>query len=197
MTDAATQKSGSRPWTLTLNQTTPFNEGTGSNDAPYLNFRADIETSRGIKNRFVSVFNTQRFPTLIEDVRAAFASGTARVTLRFEYDQGETVKILGVGHVSFRKAANDVDTSSRTTDTVETPAQETTAETPSTGTTVAGDAVDDGTPTSAEAPEPTTVSEPAVATEAPVEGAAVVTEDPMQGVVVETRTKRKRRLKAA
>jgi hypothetical protein len=163
MTDT-TKTGGGRPWTLSVAATGEIKEGTGSNGAPYMNFRGDIETSKGVKSRSVSVFNTQRFPTLIEDVKAALATGPAKLTLRFDYDKGETVKILGVGHVSFRKPANDVATTDETPvdDQVETPVADTPA-----------------------------VEEPIV--DAPVVEEPVATGDPMDGVVVEIKKPRRRR----
>jgi hypothetical protein len=175
MTD--TKQSNGRPWTLMVGATTGFNEGMGSNEQPYLNFRADIETSRGVKNRFVSVFNTLRFPTLIDDVKQALAAGAAKLTVRFDYDKGETVKVLGVGYVDFRKSADGTPP----TDGAPTEAQsaELPLETP----------VADATPVEtvvAEEPAP----EPVV--ETPVEE-PVAQADPMEGVVVEMKKPRRRR----
>jgi len=175
MTD--TKQSNGRPWTLMVGATTPFNEGMGSNDQPYLNFRADIETSRGIKNRFVSVFNTLRFPTLIDDVKQALASGAAKLTVRFDYDKGETVKVLGVGYVDFRKSADGTPPTDgapagaqAAEPPVEAPVQEPPLETP-----VADDPV----------------------VETPVEEPVAVQADSMEGVVVEMKKPRRRRKAAA
>lgn len=176
MTDT-TQKSGGRPWTLMVTATTEFNEGLGSNSNPYLNFRADIATSKGTKNRFVSVFNTQRFPSLIADVKAALATGGAKLTLRFDYDQGETVKILGVGHVDFRRSAGDTPPTDSTP--VEQPVAELPLEMP----------VD-------EAPVIDTPTIETPATEVPAENPVeepIAQVDPMAGVVVEMKKQRRRR----
>lgn len=176
MTD--TKQSNGRPWTLMVGATTEFNEGMGSNDQPYLNFRADIETSRGVKNRFVSVFNTQRFPSLIADVKAALASGAAKLTVRFDYDKGETVKVLGVGYVDFRKSAGDTPPSDGTP--ADAQAAELPLETPVTETPAIVDPV---------------VEEPVAETPA-VDSPAqepVAQVDPMEGVVVEMKKPRRRR----
>jgi len=170
MTD--TKQSNGRPWTLMVGATTPFNEGMGSNDQPYLNFRADIETSRGVKNRFVSVFNTLRFPSLIDDVKQALVSGAAKLTVRFDYDKGETVKVLGVGYVDFRKSADGtppIDGAPAETQAVELPL-ESTVEEPVIDTPVA--------------------EEPVI--EAPVQE-PIAQADPMEGVVVEMKKPRRRR----
>lgn len=172
MTDTTKKSSGGRPWTLMVTTTTEFNEGLGSNGNPYLNFRADIETSRGVKNRFVSVFNTQRFPSLIADVKAALVSGGAKLTLRFNYDQGETVKILGVGYVDFRKSADGTPPTDATSS--EQPAAELPLETPT-----------DETPTI----EVPVADEPI---EAPADEPVAQT-NPMEGVVVEMKKPRRRR----
>jgi len=177
MTDTKTTNSG-RPWTLMVSATTEFNEGTGSTNNPYLNFRADIETSRGTKNRFVSVFNTQRFPNLIEDVKSALAGGAAKLTLRFDYDKGETVKILGVGYVDFRKSAETTPPTDHTP--VDAPVAELPLETPIAETPEIEEPA---------APEPV-LEEPTV--ETPVEE-PVAQADPMEGVVVEMKKPRRRR----
>lgn len=172
-----TKQSNGRPWTLTVGATTGFNEGMGSNDQPYLNFRADIETSRGVKNRFVSVFNTLRFPTLIDDVKQALASGATKLTLRFEYDKGETAKVLGVGYVDFRKSAGS------TPPTDGAPAEVQAAlplETPA----------EDAPPVETRAVEEPVAEEQAAEPRVEEPMAQV---DPMQGVIVEMKKPRRRR----
>ncbi len=181
MTDTSKKSSGGRPWTLMVTATTEFNEGMGSNSNHYLNFRADIETSRGTKNRFVSVFNTQRFPSLIADVKAALAAGGAKLTLRFDYDQGETVKILGVGHVDFRKSASDAPPTDDTT--AEQPAAELPLEMPADEPSLIEEPV-------AQQPIETPVEEPIVQA---VVDEPIAQADPMEGVVVEMKKPRRRR----
>lgn len=81
----------------------------GEKPKPFASLKGDLVTNDGkSKSRTITVFNTQKNPTLVDDVVAALTAGPARMVVAFDRGtgehKGETARIVGLGR---QPAAND------------------------------------------------------------------------------------------